>query len=35
MSGEKSPKLFEFTLLNRRRKKKMKENPNSVAYGRF
>jgi hypothetical protein len=35
MSGKKKPKCPEFAPLNKRRRKEMKEDPNSVAYGRF
>jgi hypothetical protein len=32
---KRSPKWFEFSLLKRRRRKKVKEDPNSVANGKF
>jgi hypothetical protein len=31
----KSPKLSKFALLKRKRRKEVKENPNSLANGRF
>jgi hypothetical protein len=35
MSGKESPKLSKFTLLKKRKRKEVKEDPNSVANGRF
>jgi len=35
MSGKERPKWPKFALLKRRKRKEVKEDPNSVAYGRF
>ncbi len=35
MSRKERPKWFEFTPLKKRRRKEVKEDPNSMAYGRF